>query len=157
MKETAASIIEALGTFVADAAAAMAARIMADTLEIPTRYGLFVVTGEVRRARPGEWILDRKAPDGVRQVRRLSKTKSVILTQRQIASTAQPPPPPPPDHPRTRALAVLGFRVGAKPTPAQIRRAYLDLIRRHHPDRDGGNHDRAAAITAAYRTLMGHK
>jgi curved DNA-binding protein CbpA len=54
---------------------------------------------------------------------------------------------------------VLGVTPGA--TPDEVRRAYRELVRRHHPDRHGdvpperraGLHRRMAEITAAYRML----
>jgi curved DNA-binding protein CbpA len=37
--------------------------------------------------------------------------------------------------------------------PAAVRRAYLDLARRHHPDRDGGDPDAMRAVNEAWATL----
>src|SRR3954452_628966 len=49
------------------------------------------------------------------------------------------------------AYAALGLEPGAN--PAAIERAYKDLIKRYHPDREGGDATRAAEITQAYREL----
>ena len=49
------------------------------------------------------------------------------------------------------AYAALGLEPGAD--WAAIERAYKRLIKRHHPDRAGGNTGRAAEITRAYREL----
>jgi hypothetical protein len=49
------------------------------------------------------------------------------------------------------AYAALGLKPGADRTA--IERAYKRLIKRHHPDRAGGNADRAAEINRAYREL----
>jgi hypothetical protein len=49
------------------------------------------------------------------------------------------------------AYAALGLDPGAD--WAAIERAYKRLIKRHHPDRAGGNTGRAAEITRAYREL----
>src|SRR5215213_9742716 len=47
--------------------------------------------------------------------------------------------------------ATLGLEPGAD--WATIERTYRDLIKRHHPDRAGGDAARAAEITRAYREL----
>jgi hypothetical protein len=49
------------------------------------------------------------------------------------------------------AYAALGLEPGA--TPAAIERAYKRLIKQHHPDREGGDSERAAEINRAYRDL----
>ena len=49
------------------------------------------------------------------------------------------------------AYAVLGLRPGAN--SATIEQAYKRLIKEYHPDRSGGNVERAAEITRAYREL----
>jgi len=49
--------------------------------------------------------------------------------------------------------AALGLEPGAE--PAEIDRAYKRLIKRHHPDREGGDAARAAEINHAYRKLRG--
>ena len=49
------------------------------------------------------------------------------------------------------AYATLGLEPGAD--AAAIQRAYKKLIKRHHPDRDGGDARRAADINRAYREL----
>ena len=49
------------------------------------------------------------------------------------------------------AYAALGLEPGAD--WAAIERAYKDQIKRHHPDRSGGDAARAAAIIHAYREL----
>jgi hypothetical protein len=46
---------------------------------------------------------------------------------------------------------VLG--VGPSADDATLRRAYLDLARRHHPDREGGDAARMQAINQAWATL----
>jgi len=51
------------------------------------------------------------------------------------------------------AYAVLGLDPGAD--SAAIERAYKNLIKRYHPDREGGDAKRAAEITRAYRELRG--
>ena len=38
-------------------------------------------------------------------------------------------------------------------SPAEVRRAYLALARRHHPDRVGGSHERMRALNEAWATL----
>lgn len=49
--------------------------------------------------------------------------------------------------------AILGLRPDAK--PAEVEEAYRRLIRRHHPDRLGGDGRRAAEINRAYQQLRG--
>ncbi|HZC37723.1 MAG TPA: J domain-containing protein [Sphingomicrobium sp.] len=49
------------------------------------------------------------------------------------------------------AYAALGLEPGADATA--IERAYKRLIKQHHPDREGGDSDRAAEINRAYREL----
>ena len=56
---------------------------------------------------------------------------------------------------RASAFAVLGLEPGAD--AATIEQAYKRLIKEHHPDREGGDVDRAAEITQAYRELRGGK
>ena len=56
---------------------------------------------------------------------------------------------------RASAFAVLGLSPGAD--GAAIEQAYKQLIKRHHPDRQGGDAIRAAEITKAYRELRGGK
>lgn len=51
--------------------------------------------------------------------------------------------------------AILGLEPGAD--SAAIDRAYKDLIKRHHPDRDGGDARRAAEINRAYGELRGRR
>jgi len=51
------------------------------------------------------------------------------------------------------AYAALGLEPGAN--AAAIERAYKNLIKRYHPDREGGDAGRAAEITKAYRELRG--
>ena len=51
------------------------------------------------------------------------------------------------------AYAALGLEPGAD--AATVDRAYKRLIKRHHPDREGGNAGRAAEINRAYRDLRG--
>jgi hypothetical protein len=51
------------------------------------------------------------------------------------------------------AYAALGLEPDAD--SAAIDRAYKDLIKRHHPDRAGGDARRAAEIIQAYRELRG--
>ena len=52
---------------------------------------------------------------------------------------------------RQSAYAQLGLKPGAD--RAQIDEAYRRLIKLHHPDRPGGDGERAAQITRAYREL----
>jgi len=54
---------------------------------------------------------------------------------------------------RASALAVLGLQSGAD--TAAIEKAYKQLIKQHHPDREGGDASRAAEINRAYRELRG--
>src|SRR5215210_3722365 len=49
------------------------------------------------------------------------------------------------------AFAALGLEPGADRDA--VERAYKRLIKDHHPDRAGGNAERAAEITRAYREL----
>jgi hypothetical protein len=49
------------------------------------------------------------------------------------------------------AYAALGLEPGAR--PAAIDEAYKRLIKQHHPDRAGGDAERAAEINRAYREL----
>ena len=49
------------------------------------------------------------------------------------------------------AYAALGLEPGAD--GADIEQAYKRLIKKHHPDREGGDVERAAEITRAYREL----
>lgn len=49
------------------------------------------------------------------------------------------------------AYAALGLTPGAD--PAAIDRAYKELIKQYHPDREGGDARRAAEINRAYREL----
>lgn len=51
--------------------------------------------------------------------------------------------------------AILGLKPGAD--RAAVDRAYKRLIKRHHPDRAGGNAKRAAEINRAYRELRGER
>jgi hypothetical protein len=51
------------------------------------------------------------------------------------------------------AYAVLGLDPGAD--AAAVDRAYRRLIKRYHPDREGGDASRAAEINRAYRELRG--
>jgi hypothetical protein len=51
------------------------------------------------------------------------------------------------------AFAALGLEPGAD--PAAIEAAYKRLIKRYHPDREGGDSKRAAEINRAYRELRG--
>jgi hypothetical protein len=52
---------------------------------------------------------------------------------------------------RQSAYVELGLKPGAD--RAQIDEAYRRLIKLHHPDRPGGNGERAAQINCAYREL----
>lgn len=54
---------------------------------------------------------------------------------------------------RVSALSILGLEPGAD--SAAIERAYKSLIKKHHPDREGGDASRAAEINRAYRELRG--
>ena len=56
---------------------------------------------------------------------------------------------------RASAFAVLGLEPGAD--AAAVEKAYKNLIKQHHPDREGGDATRAAEITKAYRELRGGK
>lgn len=56
---------------------------------------------------------------------------------------------------RASALAVLGLESGAD--TAAIEKAYRQLIKQYHPDREGGDGTRAAEIIHAYRALRGGK
>jgi hypothetical protein len=56
---------------------------------------------------------------------------------------------------RASAFAVLGLDPGAD--AAAVERAYKQLIKQHHPDREGGDPTRAAEINRAYRELRGGK
>jgi hypothetical protein len=56
---------------------------------------------------------------------------------------------------RASAFAVLGLEAGAD--SAAVEQAYKRLIKKHHPDRAGGDSSRAAEITKAYRELRGGK
>lgn len=56
---------------------------------------------------------------------------------------------------RASAFAVLGLEPGAD--AASVEQAYKRLIKQHHPDREGGDADRAAEIIRAYRELRGGK
>jgi hypothetical protein len=51
------------------------------------------------------------------------------------------------------AYAALGLEPGAD--SAAVEQAYKRLIKRYHPDREGGDARRAAEITEAYRELRG--
>jgi hypothetical protein len=50
------------------------------------------------------------------------------------------------------ARAALG--VGPRPTWSEVRAAYRELIQAAHPDRAGGDTQRAVALNAAYATLV---
>lgn len=54
---------------------------------------------------------------------------------------------------RASAFAILGLAPGAD--AAAVEEAYKRLIKRHHPDREGGDGVRAAEIIRAYRELRG--
>mgnify|MGYP001546521851 CR=1 FL=1 len=56
---------------------------------------------------------------------------------------------------RASAFVVLGLEPGAD--AAAVESAYKRLIKQHHPDRQGGDAERAAEITQAYRELRGGK
>src|SRR3954463_2107578 len=49
------------------------------------------------------------------------------------------------------AFATLGLKPGAD--AVAIERAYKQLIKQHHPDREGGDSERAAELNRAYREL----
>jgi hypothetical protein len=51
-----------------------------------------------------------------------------------------------------RAGAVLG--VGGQPSPAALRRAYREQLRRVHPDTGSGDVTNLAEVRAAYRALQ---
>lgn len=53
------------------------------------------------------------------------------------------------------ALAILGLRRGA--TRAQVDEAYRRLMKVHHPDRAGGDSNRAAEVNRAYTMLRRHR
>src|SRR4029078_3085994 len=53
------------------------------------------------------------------------------------------------------AFAALGLEPGAD--SAAIEQAYRRLIKRHHPDREGGDARRAAEINRAYRELRAER
>lgn len=66
-----------------------------------------------------------------------------------------PPPPGPPPSEEEQALLVLDLRPPV--TVTMVKSRYKELVKRHHPDANGG--DRAAeerfkAISAAYRTVL---
>ena len=53
------------------------------------------------------------------------------------------------------SYAALGLHPGAD--SAEIEQAYRRLIKKHHPDREGGDGGRAAEINRAYRELRGER
>jgi hypothetical protein len=53
------------------------------------------------------------------------------------------------------AYAALGLKPGAD--AAAVERAYKTLIKQYHPDREGGDAQRAAEINRAYRDLQGRQ
>jgi hypothetical protein len=53
------------------------------------------------------------------------------------------------------AYAALGLEPGAD--SAAIEQAYKRLIKEHHPDREGGNSERAAEINRAYREIRAER
>jgi DnaJ-like protein len=53
------------------------------------------------------------------------------------------------------AYAALGLDPGAD--SASIEQAYRKLIKKHHPDREGGNTSRAAEIIEAYRAIRAER
>jgi len=55
----------------------------------------------------------------------------------------------------TSAYAVLGLKPGA--AAAEVERAYKRLIKQYHPDREGGDAERAAEINRAYRDLRAER
>ena len=65
--------------------------------------------------------------------------------------------------PRYNALAVkalMTLELGADATPARIKTRYKDLVKRHHPDANGGDRsseDRLREIIQAYNYLRANK
>ena len=60
-----------------------------------------------------------------------------------------------PDSPYTEALAIMDLTPPV--TPEAIKRRYKELVKKHHPDANGGDkqaEERFKAINQAYATLM---
>ena len=98
----------------------------------------------------------RRAPTG----RRAGPTSS-IRSRRSRGGSAAPPPRRPNDgKPLSaadrKALAVLGLETDAD--RRQLRQRYSDLVRRYHPDRNGGDRRHEGElrrVIEAYQALKG--
>lgn len=66
---------------------------------------------------------------------------------------APPPRPPKPKGPDPKAYVVLGFQVGQKLTPDEVKKRHRELARKHHPDR-GGSVAKMQEINAAVDQLL---
>ena len=76
------------------------------------------------------------------------------LAQRKGQADASPAPKKRLAEPDRRALETLGL--DGVPTTAEIKKAYKDLVKIHHPDANGGSkasEDRLRAIISAYTHL----
>lgn len=80
---------------------------------------------------------------------------------RRRGARGKPPQNEPP--PRYNALAVkalMALELGADATPPKIKARYKDLVKRHHPDANGGDRsseDRLREIIQAYNFLRANK
>ncbi len=65
------------------------------------------------------------------------------------------PPAPPPGSEEAKSLSVLGLRPPL--TVESVKTRYKELVKRHHPDANGGNKDseeKFKQVNLAYRTIM---
>ena len=78
-----------------------------------------------------------------------------------VAGSAERPQPEAP--PRYNALALkalMTLELGGEATPAKIKSRYKDLVKRHHPDANGGDRsseDKLREIIQAYNYLRANK
>lgn len=80
--------------------------------------------------------------DKIRAQKRTKNTATGQKTQESVKGTSE----------RDKALVALGFEPGSNPTKQEIKTAYRDLMRQHHPDK-GGDTEKTKEINVARDTL----
>ena len=113
-----------------------------------------------RRGRPPSNLEDGRAAAAAGQPVDESVFAEARAARRRGAKGKPPQTEPPPRYNALAIKALLTLELGGDATPAKIKSRYKELVKRHHPDANGGDRsseERLREIIQAYNFLRANK